>query len=57
MDANKKIEEIKEIVNEEVKKNKDVKLDVRGINSIIKITSNRVIYGNYPNYIFWYSIR
>lgn len=38
MDANKKIEEIKEIVNEEVKKNKDVKLDVRGINSIIKLT-------------------
>ena len=38
MDANKKIEEIKEIVNEEVKKNKEVKLDVRGINSIIKLT-------------------
>lgn len=47
MDANKKIEEIKEIVNEEVKKNKDVKLDVRGINSIIKLTKKLLQIGLY----------
>lgn len=47
MDANKKIEEIKEIVNEEVKKNKDVKLDVRGINSIIKLTRKLLQIGLY----------
>lgn len=47
MDANKKIEEIKEIVNEEVKKNKEVKLDVRGINSIIKLTKKLLQIGLY----------
>lgn len=47
MDANKKIEEIKEIVNEEVKKNKEVKLDVRGINSIIKLTRKLLQIGLY----------
>ena len=47
MDANKKIEEIKEIVNEEVKKNKYVKLDVRGINSIIKLTKKLLQIGLY----------
>ncbi len=43
----KKIEEIKEIVNEEVKKNKEVKLDVRGINSIIKLTRKLLQIGLY----------
>ena len=47
MEANKKIEEIKEIVNEEVKKNKEVKLDVRGINSIIKLTRKLLQIGLY----------
>lgn len=47
MDANKKIEEIKEIVNEEIKKNKEVKLDVRGINSIIKLTRKLLQIGLY----------
>lgn len=47
MDANKKIEEIKEIVNEEVKKNKEVKLDVRGINSVIKLTRKLLQIGLY----------
>ena len=47
MDASKKIEEIKEIVNEEVKKNKEVKLDVRGINSIIKLTRKLLQIGLY----------
>ena len=47
MDANKKIEEIKEIVNEEVKKNKEVKLDVKGINSIIKLTRKLLQIGLY----------
>lgn len=47
MDANKKIEEIKEIVNEEIKKNKEVKLDVRGINSVIKLTKKLLQIGLY----------
>lgn len=47
MEDKKKLEEIKEIVNEEVKKPREVKLDVKGINSIIKLTRKLLQIGLY----------